>query len=272
MQPKRILMCKAEHFGVNFEINPWMHKDNQPSREKALEQQDDIIKTLQDLGHQIVFIAPEPECPDMCFTANSAVVRGDLAFLGNLPTERQPEHPHYEQWFTSHGFSVHTTKYRFGGGGDALWVGDLLIAGYGPATRRATDLEVHKELRDVFGVKIVSVQTTDERFYDLDMAIAVINPNLIAYCKEVLDQESVMKIQVLDNVEAIEVSLEDALGFGCNLISDGKNILISDRAPGLIGELRNRGFNVLPHSIGQFMLSGGGIRCLGLDLPHEGSR
>lgn len=272
MTKKRILMCPATYYGLNYEINPWMHKDNQPNRDKAMEQQGKIIQTLQDLGHQIELIEPADGCPDMCFTANAGVVRDGKVLLSNLPAERQPEHEHFEKWFKEQGYSVQRTAYRFGGGGDALWVGDRLIAAYGPKERRASDIEVHTELAELFGVEVTSIQTTDERFYDMDMALAVLNPNLIAICSEVLSDESVDKLKNLNGIEVMNVAIEDALGFGCNLISDGENVIISNRAPGLIAQLKTKGFNVLPHSIGQFMLTGGGVRCLGLDLPYENTR
>lgn len=267
MTKKRILMCPATHYGLNYEINPWMHKDNQPNRDKAVEQQNKIIESLSELGHTVELIEPATDCPDMCFTANAGVVRDGKVLLANLPAERQPEHPYFEKWFTEQGYSVQRTAYRFGGGGDALWVGDKLIAAYGPKDRRASDIEVHTELEKLFDVEVTSIQTTDERFYDMDMVVAVLRPNLIAICSEVLTDESVQKLKGMADMEVIDVALQDALGFGCNLISDGENVLISNRAPGLIAQLRDKGFNVLPHSIGQFMLTGGGVRCLGLDLP-----
>jgi N-dimethylarginine dimethylaminohydrolase len=269
---KRILMARAEHFGVEFEINPWMDKEHQPSQEKALEQQDKIIDTLEGLGHKLEFINPSPECPDLCFTANAGVVRGNKVLLSHLPEARRPELPLHKQWFEEHGFETHQTSYRFGGGGDALWIGDTLVAGYADQSRRASDIEVHDELRQLFGTEVISLHTTDPRFYDLDMALGVLSPQLIAYCPDVFDNESIQKLKTLTDIELLEVSLPDALGFGCNLQSDGANVIISNRAPGLIKDLRGKDFNVLPHSIGQYMLSGGGIRCLGLDLPYEDPR
>lgn len=265
--PKRVLMCLAEYFGVNFEINPWMHVEHQPSLAKALTQQQDLIQTLEKLGHQLEFLQPQPDCPDICFTANAAVVKGNKAFLSNLPPERQPEHPHHKAWFETHGFETTETSFRFGGGGDALWVGDTLLAGYGEPERRASDLEVHTELANFFGVEVVSLHAQDPRFYDLDMSVGILRPDLICYSPDALDHNSVNKLKKLKDVELIEVSLRDALGFGCNLQSDGNNVILPYRAPGLIKELERRGLNVFPLNINQFVFSGGGVRCLGLDLP-----
>lgn len=265
--PKRILMSRATYFEVDFEINPWMHVEYQPNRALAIEQQDKLIQTLQSQGHQLEFLDPPPDCPDICFTANSAVVRGDQAFLSNLPRERQPEHPYHKAWFQSHGFKVRETNHRFGGGGDALWVGDTLLAGFGEPDRRASDLEVHAELADYFGVEVVSLHAQDARFYDLDMSVGILRPDLIAYSPDALDQTSQNRLKALKGVELIKVSLPDALGFGCNLQSDGTNVVLPYSAPGLIKDLEHYGFKPWPVNIDQFVFSGGGVRCLGLDLP-----
>lgn len=259
-------MCRADYFGVSFEINPWMNKSYQPNLAQALKQQTQLAETLQSFGHQIEWLKPQPECPDMCFTANASVVRGNKAFLSNLPLERQPEHAHHKAWFQNHGFTVQESSYRFGGGGDALWIGDTLIAGFGEPNRRASDLEVHSELANFFNTKVVSLHARDPRFYDLDMSVGILRPDLIAYSPDALDASSVAKLKALKDVELIEVSLQDALGFGCNLQSDGTNVVLPHRAPGLIKELQKRQFNVIPLIINQFVFSGGGVRCLGLDI------
>lgn len=260
-------MCRATEFGVTYEINPWMSKDRQPNRAAAVDQQAAIVETLRGLGHIIEFVEPGSSLPDMCFTANAGVVKDKQVFLANLPAERQPEIPLYRSWFESQGYTAFQTEHRFGGGGDALWCGNRIIAGYGPVTRRSTDIAVHDELRQYFDVEVVSLQVTDPRFYDLDMSVAILSPTLIGYCADVLDAESIAKLTNLPGVEAFEVSMDDALAFGCNLISDCQNVLISNQAHGLIDELTKRGFNVLPHNISQFMLAGGGVRCLALNLP-----
>src|SRR5258708_4744833 len=54
-----ILMCRPDYFGVEYEINPWMHVQNAVDYDKAQEQWDalfDAYKELHldvDLGHQL---------------------------------------------------------------------------------------------------------------------------------------------------------------------------------------------------------------------------
>lgn len=265
--PKRILMCAPREFQVSYEINPWMNASHQPDRSRALAEHRAVVRSLLVRGHSIEWLDPVADCPDMCFTANAGVVRADRAFLANLPEARRGETPHHRSWFERRGFQVRHTRHRFGGAGDALWCGERLLAGYGPRDRRATDLEVHAELAAHFDTEVVSLQSVDPRFYDLDMVVGVLTPNLIAYCPAVLDGPSVARLRSLPDVGGIEVSLDDALGFGCNLMSDGQTVITSAAAPGLVAQLRGCGFEVVALPVSQFMLAGGGVRCLGLDLP-----
>lgn len=264
---KRILMCAPREFRVSYEINPWMDAARQPDRSLALAEHRAVVRSLSVRGHSIEWLDPVADCPDMCFTANAGVVRGGRAFVANLPEARRAETPHHRAWFEQRGFAVRHTRYRFGGAGDALWCGDRLLAGYGPRERRATDLEVHAELASHFDAEVVSLQSTDPRFYDLDMVVGVLSPSLVAYCPAVLDGPSMARLRSLPGVDGIEVSLDDALGFGCNLMSDGQTVITSAAAPGLVAQLRACGFEVVALPVSQFMLAGGGVRCLGLDLP-----
>jgi hypothetical protein len=51
-----------------------------------------------------------------------------------------------------------------------------------------------------------------------------------------------------------------------NAMSDGRHIVLSDRAVGLIRAYRERGVIVHPTPIGEYQKSGGGVKCLTLEL------
>ena len=64
----------------------------------------------------------------------------------------------------------------------------------------------------------------------------------------------------------IEAGEDDAAAYGLNALSDGRRIVLSDMATGLIAEYRRRGYEVWPTPIGEFRKSGGGVKCLSLEL------
>jgi len=64
----------------------------------------------------------------------------------------------------------------------------------------------------------------------------------------------------------IESTKADAYAYGLNAMSDGKSIVLSDQAIGLIEQYKKRGMSVYPVPISEFQKSGGGVKCLTLEL------
>ena len=168
----------------------------------------------------------------------------------------------------------------FSGQGDSLRVGKYLIGGNGYRSEAEAQEFAAKEL----GLELVLVKTkpklsengsvfinpetgrADSFFYDLDLAVAVISDELIAYCPEALETESVEKIEALP-MEKIHVSLEEAVsGFACNLVSTGETVVMSSRAPKLKAELERRGLKVLAPEVKELIRGGGFIRCVSLEI------
>ncbi|HMU12157.1 MAG TPA: hypothetical protein PKA97_02450, partial [Candidatus Nanoperiomorbaceae bacterium] len=106
----------------------------------------------------------------------------------------------------------------------------------------------------------------DSFFYDIDLAMAVIREDLIAYCPEAFDEASRAKIANLP-VEKIIVSYDEAVkGFACNLVSTGETVIMSNHAPKLKDELARRGLAVLTPQVDELVRGGGFIRCVSLTL------
>jgi N-dimethylarginine dimethylaminohydrolase len=100
-----ILMCPPDYFSVDYIINPWMAgQEGAPDREKAHHQwgmlRDEIAKYAD-----ISIVDPQPDLPDMVFTANAGVVLGNKAIASHfMPHERRPEEAHFKSWFSQNDF------------------------------------------------------------------------------------------------------------------------------------------------------------------------
>jgi N-dimethylarginine dimethylaminohydrolase len=106
----------------------------------------------------------------------------------------------------------------------------------------------------------------DSFFYDLDLALAVITPGLIAWCPEAFDSASQDKLAALP-LEKITVSYDEArTGFACNLVSTGETIVMSKHAPAFKDELVRRGFKIITQEGVELSKGGGFIRCITLTL------
>ncbi|HEX3621027.1 MAG TPA: hypothetical protein VHT97_01795, partial [Acidimicrobiales bacterium] len=71
---RRFLMCPPEHFGVLYEINPWMHSEVAVDLDRARDQWGELVATLVAAGAEVELLEPQPGLPDLVFTANAGTV------------------------------------------------------------------------------------------------------------------------------------------------------------------------------------------------------
>ncbi|MGZ4596626.1 MAG: arginine deiminase-related protein, partial [Actinomycetes bacterium] len=97
---RRYLMCRPEHFRVDYAINPWMDIDVPLDTELALAQWDQLAATIESAGATVERIAQRPETPDMVYAMNYGFVDGDhIALTSFRYDERRPEADAAEWWF-----------------------------------------------------------------------------------------------------------------------------------------------------------------------------
>ncbi|MCD0484551.1 arginine deiminase-related protein [Streptacidiphilus sp. ASG 303] len=264
-----LLVSDASHFRVDYAINPYMDTAVQPDTEAALAEHQAIVAAHLTAGRKVEYLPSAPECPDMVFTANAAVVRGDRAVLGCPPPERRNEVPYFREWLADRGFEVVGAPHAFSGQGDALACGDLLLAAYG----QRTDVRMLPLLARELEYEVVPLRTAGPRWYDLDLAVAVVSPDILAYCPEALEARSQRTLRRL-GPDLVEVSAEEAARFALNLVSDGTTVTMTRGAPRLAAALRDRGLEVVELGTSELAKGGGGIRCtaLTLDNPPAGRR
>jgi len=266
---KPILMCDPEYFGIEYEINPWMHVAVSVEHERAVRQWNALYETYLRLGVEVVLSTPVKGLPDMVFTANAAVLWRGRAVLSSFKfPERQGEEAHWRSALEGLGFEVCELPraVAFEGAGDALFVGDRLFCGFG----FRTDREAHALVGRLLGVEVVTLELADPRFYHLDTCFCPLDERTVIYAPEALTDESVRRVRESVSV-AIEVPIDVAAGFACNAIALGTCVVSSIASLRLEHPLRDAGFSVLGFEMSEFMKSGGGVRCLSLPLDGRSS-
>src|SRR5688572_14334482 len=167
MPQPRILMCPPDHYGIEYEINPWMSRSRGADTSSAHRQWRQLHDILVGLGVQTELMTPRPGLPDLVFTANAGLVHGARFFSSRFRHEvRARETPYYDQWFAEHGFQVEhlPESTYFEGAGDALFCGATLFAGY----RIRSDVHGHQHLGQVLHCQVLPPELVDPRFYHLD--------------------------------------------------------------------------------------------------------
>ncbi|MEW1973896.1 MULTISPECIES: dimethylargininase [Microbacterium] len=270
---RRYLMCRPEHFTVSYKINPWMEPAKPTDTAKAVAQWQMLHDLYLELGHEVELIDPLEGFPDMVYTANGGFVIDGRAYVPKFRfVERAGEAPAFADWFRAGGFDTVEPEEVNEGEGDFLLVGDTILAGTG---FRSTG-DSHREVGEVFGREVVSLNLIDPRFYHLDTAISVLDPvegaanggperANIAYLPGAFDDASraILEERFPD---AILVADADGAVFGLNSASDGYNVIISPRATGFEKQLRERGYNPITVDLSELLLGGGGIKCCTLEL------
>jgi N-dimethylarginine dimethylaminohydrolase len=257
-------MCPPRFFAVAYEINPWMHTDTPVDRDLAVAQWSAVRATYQRLGHVVDIVEPEPGLPDLVFTANAGLVVGRRVLLSRFRhAERAGEEQVFADWFEANGFEVERASGWNEGEGDLLACGDVVLAGWG----FRTDPAVHAEVATFAGRDVVSLELVDPRWYHLDTALAVLDGDAgtIAYHPGAFSAAS--RATLAERFpDAVIADERDALAFGLNACSDGRNVVLAAGAVGLAAALAARGF--VPHLVdtSELQKAGGSVKCVSLGV------
>ena len=266
----QILMCPPDYFSVDYVINPWMDgQEGQPNIAKAQEQWSTLRDAIAECA-DVVTMDPQPNLPDLVFTANAGVVLGKKAIASHfMPMERRPEEAHNKQWFRDSGYELLDLdeKIGFEGAGDCLFDrgGPWLWTGYG----FRTEIEAHEQIQSFFGTEVVSIQLTDPRFYHIDTCFCPLNGGFLMYHPPAFDYESRIAIESrVPSHKRIVVDTADAGSFACNAVNIGDRVFLNKASEPLRARLMLAGFKVTQVDLSEFLKAGGGAKCLTLKLSE----
>ena len=269
-QRDKILMCPPDFFTVDNAINPWMAgNEGRLDRAKAQEQWDALVAKIGEYA-DVVTIDPQPDLPDMVFTANAGAVYGDKAIASHfVPHERRPEETHFKDWFRNNGYELLDLdeKLGFEGAGDCLIDrgGPWLWTGYG----FRTEIEAHPEIEAFFGRELVSIRLTDPRFYHIDTCFCPLTDGFLMYHPPAFDYESRLAIETrVPPHKRIVVDTMDAGNFACNAVNVGHEVFVHQASGPLKAQLTLAGFTVHEVNLSEFLKSGGSAKCLTLKLTE----
>ena len=277
-----LLVSGADFFADDHKINPY-YSETRINREKAKREHAAIVECFKQAGIKIIKVDPPKDCQDGVYTANWALVRNGTAVMSSLPDARKGEEAYAEKILQEQG--IKTLKapagLLFSGQGDALICGNYLFAGSG----YRSDPEAQQFVAQTLGLDLVQLHAqpktnpdgsefinpetnhADSFFYDLDLALSVIDEHTIAYCPDAFDEVSRAKLEAISDLDKILVDPTECIeGFACNLVSTGTTVIMSARAPKLQAELEARGLKCLTPEVEELKKGGGYIRCISLWL------
>jgi N-dimethylarginine dimethylaminohydrolase len=257
-------MCPAEHFGVLYEINPWMHREVAADPARSMQQWSTVCDTLRAAGAEVVTVDPVDGLPDMVFTANGGLVWGDSFVAPRFRhPERSGEEAHFKRWAHGAGFGVHDLPGRpyFEGAGDALPFRGRIVSGY----RTRSEFDAHTALAKVLDVEVLSVELVDARFYHLDLTFCPLSDTHALVVPQAWDSYGRDVVASLVP-NPIELTPDEAVAFCANSVVIGSTIAMPSCTPRLEGELASIGLDVVVCPVDEFLKAGGGVRCMTLAL------
>ncbi|KKK06343.1 amidinotransferase [Micromonospora sp. HK10] len=261
-------MCSPEHFAVEYAINPWMDVTAPVDAELAVKQWDRLRETLVGLGHEVHLLTPERGLPDMVFAANGAFVVDGTVYGAQFKHEqRTAEAAAHRAFYEANGWRFIAPSETNEGEGDFAYLpeahGGLILAGHG----FRTELAAHAEAQEALARPVVSLHLVDPRFYHLDVALASIDDENIAYYPGAFSAAS-QKVLAQLFPDAVLADDEDALAFGLNLVSDGLNVVLNGDAARLAGKLKAAGYHPVPVELAELKKGGGSVKCCIAELRH----
>lgn len=264
---RRYLMCPPTHYGVLYEINPWMHREVAVDPDRARDQWEALVALLGQAGAEIELLPPQPELPDLVFTANAGVVNGRQFVPARFRNpERQGETIHYVAEFAARGYRVDhlPAGVAHEGAGDTLPFGAVWVSGY----RWRTDARSHALLSRLTGAPVRSVELTDPRFYHLDLTFCPLDDRRALTTPAVWDTYGAKVMDALVP-EPLVLDLDEASRFTANSVVVGRNVVMPACPPRVGRQLEAWGFEVAVADVSEFLKAGGGCRCLTLALDVE---
>lgn len=263
----QILMCPPVHYGIEYEINPWMNRQRHVDALAASQQWQALHDLLVGLGVKISLLTPARGLPDLVFTANAALIFRQLAILSRFRhPQRQLEQALDEDWLASHGFTVRQlpASLYFEGAGDALFCGDTLFAGY----RIRSDALSEQSVGRTLGCRVIPLELVDPYYYHLDTCFCPLDESTAIYYPGAFDDYG---RRVLENLvpDLIEVSPDEAQAFACNAVVVGRTVVTNIGCDRLHDTLAARGFHAVATPLGEFVKAGGSAKCLTLRLDGE---
>jgi N-dimethylarginine dimethylaminohydrolase len=259
------LMCPPEHFTVEYAINPWMDTSTPVDTELALKQWQLLREALIGLGHTVHVLPPQTGLPDMVYAANGAFSIDGVVYGARFKYPQRVAEAGAHRAFYGAPWQFVTPTEINEGEGDFAYLpaahGGLVLGGYGFRTAAAA----HAEAQEALGRPVVSLRLVDPRFYHLDVALASIDDANIAYYPGAFSESSQRVLRRLFP-DAVVANEADALAFGLNLVSDGRNVVLNSEASALAAKLRAVGYVPVPVELSELKKGGGSAKCCVAEL------
>lgn len=261
---KTVVLCPPDYFGIEYEINPWMHLGTQVDKEELKSSYQKLKLTYESLGCTVWEISPIESLPDMVYSANFGFPIGKSFILSNFKFPQRKKEAYYaEQLFLQKGYEIKKLpeEISYEGQGDLLTVGGKYFFGWGKRSDKAAKAYLEKYLN----AAVNDFELVNPYYYHLDTCFAPITEDIVAINPLSFTSDGLEKLKSLFS-HIITVDEGDNALLACNLVVIEKTIVIAKGiSEKLKGTFANYGFKTIEIPMDEYRKGGGSIKCLTLE-------
>lgn len=264
---KRVILCQPQYMTIRDIINETQeHFKNEGIHiERALEQHDELVKTLKNNGIEVILLPYHKKYPEQVFTRDIGFTLGQTIFVAEMATDvRTGEENVLKQWLEDEDISYYNLKGEIIEGGDVVIDQETIYVGLSNRTNQKAAEQLQLLLNQF---KVIPISFKDE-YLHLDCVFNVVSPEVALIYPNALTKKDIELFS--SRYELIEVSEKEQFQLGTNVLSLGnKKVLSLPINEKVNKQLRNRGFQVIEVDITEIIKSGGSFRCCTLPVLRE---
>jgi N-dimethylarginine dimethylaminohydrolase len=266
MPKKKVLICPPTYYDIRYSINPWMKVGEAIDRDKLQRTYEEIKRIYQNLGVEIHEITPDPELPDMCYSANYGLIKDNIFIPSNFRfPERAREAAIAAKYFQEKfGFEIKKLPENiyFEGQAELLPTDGIYFFGWG----KRSSQEAKTYLEELLKKPIIDVHLIDPYYYHLDTCFVALSEDVALVNPKAFSPEDLEKIKSKFQKVVFTNAIDNKI-MACNLVKIEKNLII---AKGLSDELKTKllglGYTLHEIDMSEYLKGGGSIKCITLEF------
>lgn len=265
---KKVILCQPQYMTIREVINETQkHFEEEGIHiEKALEQHNQFVRTLNDHGVEVILLPYHKKYPEQVFTRDIGFTLGQTIFVAEMASDiRKGEEDVLKQWLEDEEISYYNLLGEQIEGGDVVIDNDTIYVGLSNRTNQNAADHL-QEILPQFTVRAIPFKA---EYLHLDCVFNVVSPEVALIYRPALTEEDIKLFS--SKYDLIDVSDEEQFSLGTNVLSIGNKRIFSLPVNKSVNEqLRNKGFEVVEVDITEIIKSGGSFRCCTLPIMREG--